>query len=654
METPLGLIPDYNEIPDPKKIKASDNEYCFICGITSGVILKNFIFDNCNHRYCVYCLFRWIFRNNLKEIIDQNKISIKCKCHQGKKNLSLKEIDTLIKDKSKIDEKKVANKKKFCPIHATNSEFFCKECEKYLCIHCKNEQEQEHKNHKIVSVPIYIKMYKEFIRGIPLKFKYSEDFKLQLDKSVDKFSKELAKNTHSLINDINKMIKDLNMIKNNYVEKLKIIQENGLESINLMKSFYFEYYNDLSNFEEDDDIFSLRYLSYIKYEIEDFEMNFSMGIFNKIDEIKDNVKRLISLSENPFSIKINYLDIPTTFREVTRSLGHNRPINCLLKSGDNEFISGSSDNTIKYWNLYEKELKPYELLVDKNIKNVGLLSLLKNNKLCISSFEENSIKIYEIIKAIKKDEINKEEANDYKTKLLINLEAHKEPQISILQLDDNKIVTSVGDSSINIWEPNKGKNQKDESFIIYERLKVCENGVYSLCKIIGDKFASGDADGIIKFWKKNDNDNCINEKDKESKYYCYQKFNHNAGKITCLKLINNINLCSGDDEGNIIIYKHIGNEKYEKSWSKKLIGESISCLMQMKQGNLISGSYNKENENETFLKVWEHNNKGFEIKEIIYKHYKPIRAIVELDWGNIVSAGDDGTIIIWKNGVLID
>lgn len=95
----------------------------------------------------------------------------------------------------------------------------------------------------------------------------------------------MADKTSTSIKKINYIIDELNAIKSDYLTKLKVIQENGLESINLMKSFYFEYYHDLSNFGKDDNIFSLRNLAHIKSEINDFEMIYSMGIINKLEEI---------------------------------------------------------------------------------------------------------------------------------------------------------------------------------------------------------------------------------------------------------------------------------------------------------------------------------------------------------------------------------
>ena len=191
---------------------------CYICGKSSKEFFYNDNFSECEHYYCIYCLFRSIFINNIKEFIDQNEIIVNCKCKTGKKKLSLKEIEKIINYKSKIDEQQTERITHFCNNHESECELFCKDCEKYICFHCKNEE--EHKNHKIVLASIYVRMYKEFIKGMPLKYKYTENFKLNLDESVDKFSKELAEKTNSVIKGINQLIDELNEIKNNYLISL--------------------------------------------------------------------------------------------------------------------------------------------------------------------------------------------------------------------------------------------------------------------------------------------------------------------------------------------------------------------------------------------------------------------------------------------------
>lgn len=118
-------------------------EEWYFCGATLKNILKKYNFKECAHFYCVYCLYRVIFRNNLKEIIDQNEIIVKCKCNEGIKKLSLKEIDEIIKEKSKLDEQQNENTNKICSKHNSNCELFCKDREKYICFHCRPESEHK-------------------------------------------------------------------------------------------------------------------------------------------------------------------------------------------------------------------------------------------------------------------------------------------------------------------------------------------------------------------------------------------------------------------------------------------------------------------------------------------------------------------------------
>ena len=408
-----------------------------------------------------------------------------------------------------------------------------------------------------------------------------------------------------------------------------------------MKSLYYEYYHDLSNLEDENDIFSLRYLAHLKSELDNFEMRYAMGIFNKLEKIKNQVEDFKEITQNPFSLKVNFMDIPTTFREITRTLGHDGPINCLSKIGNNQFISGSSDNTIKFWNLDDEELKPYDKL-DKYTGKVGIVLLLKDNRLCSSSLDQNWVKIYEKIKTCYKN--NEEIISDYQYNVLVTLSDHKKPVSSIIELDNGMLVTGARDGKIIIWESIKNIIKK------YEQIAVCREGVYSLCNLNDCKFATGGADGKIKFWKLNNLG-----KEGKNKFICYQILNENEHKniikIRCLILLNNNDLCSGDDEGNITVYKKNENEKYEYFWSQKIKDEKIACLASLRQGSLLSGS---NESNKAFLRVWEPTINGYEIKETIKKHYKPIKSIIELDWGNLVSAGQDGVIIIWNSGVLTD
>ena len=630
-----------NEIKTSENLKRKgstqlNQKICYICDMGSEKILDNYEFNECHHYYCVYCLFRNLFLNHINELIEQNEITVKCKCNKGKKKFSFDEIKDIIKFKSDIKEN---DEKPICREHDSNCELFCKNCQKYICYHCRST----HKSHKIVQNSIFVRMYKDFIKGMPLKFKYSENFKLNLDKSVDKFNKDLAEKTSSAIKEIDEFIEDLHNIKKNYILKLKEIQENGLQSINLIKSFYYEYYSDLSNIETDNDIFSLRYLASYKKELDNFEMKYNVGIFPKLEDVHTNIKILKSLIDQPFSLKMNYIDVPTTFREVIRTIGHDDQINCLSRIGDSQFISGSN-NSIKFWNLEEEELRPYECL-DKFIDEVGCLLLLKDNRLCFSSLRDNWIKIYEKIRTFNKDEdknnLENNKGNDY-----ITLSEHSKSVTSLIQLDNNNLVSSARDDKIIVWE------MKENNFVKCFEMKDVhrmgeKGGVYSLCKIENNNFISGGFDGKIKYWKKNSAKN---------EYKLFQEFGNHNDKVRYLITLKENNLCSASSDGAIKVWTK-KDDKFQLFWDKEMKDEIITCLAGLKNGSFITGSSSTSLTKHGIyanMRVWEKTGNNYSIKENIKKHFKQITSVIELDWGNVVSAGIDGVIIVWKSGVLYD
>ena len=623
---------------EEKNLNSENNQkICYICdmGAKSKKILDSYEFNDCHHYYCVYCFFRDIFLNHIDEFIEQNEIIVKCKCNKGKKKFTLDEIDNLIKLKS---EKKEDEEKSLCKKHDLKCDLFCKNCQKYICYKCNSD----HETHKIVQNIIFIRMYKDFIKGMPLKFKYPENFKLNFDESVEKFNKQLTEKTNSAIKKIDELIEELKNIRKNYFLKLKEIQENGLQSINLIKSFYYEYYSDLYNIKTDNDIYSLSYLASFKKELNSFEMKFNQGIFPKLDGISNNVLDLKGLIEQPFSLKMNFIDIPTTFREVIRTIGHDDEINCLTRIGDSQFISGSNDNSIKFWNLEDEELRPYEC-IDKFIGKVGCILLLKDNRLCFSSLKDGSIKICKKIKTFNKEELNNSDDSNYNVEL--TLEGHTKPITGIIQLDNNNLVTVSKDDKIIIWK--MGGNYFVNCFEMKEvhKSKVKEEGgVYSLCKIEKNDFITGGADGKIKFWKKNlDNE----------EYICIQEIGQHNNKVKYLISLEDKNICSASDDGYVKVFTKKG-EKFEFLWEKEYKDEKITTLAGLKNGIFITGSLSTKQKIYANMRVWEKNGDYYIEKENIKKHLKRITAIVELDWGNVVSSDSDGVIIVWKSGILYD
>ena len=629
-----------NEIITEEKVEKTttpenNQKICYICDTGAKKILDSYEFKDCHHYYCIDCFFRDIFLYHIDEFMDQNEIIVKCKCNKGKKIFTLDEIEDIIKLKSEIKEEE---EKSVCKEHDLKCDLFCKNCQKYICFKCQ----PNHETHKIVQNYIFIRMYKDFIKGMPLKFKYPENFKLNFDKSVDKFNKELTEKSSSAIKKIDELIKELQNMKNHYFIKLKEIQENGLQSINLIKSFYYEYYSDLSNINSDNDIFSLCYLASYKKELDNFEMKYNIGIFPKLEDIYTNVMNLKLLIEQPFSLKMNFIDVPTTFREVIRTIGHDGEINCLQRIGDSQFVSGSFDDTIKFWNLEDEELRPYEC-IDKFIGKVGCILLLKDKRLCFSSLNDGSLKICKKIKTFNKEDMNNSENNKYNVETTLG--GHSKPITGVIQLDNNNLVTVSRDDKIIVWKNAGNYIVNDfEMTSVHKSKENGEGGVLSLCQFDKNDFITGGVDGKIRYWKKN-SDN--------EQYICAQIIGQHNDKVRHLILLEDKNICSASDDGYIKVYTK-KEEKFQFLWEKEYKDEIITCLAGLKNGIFITGSSSTKHGIYANMRVWEKNGDNYLEKENIKKHFQRINAIIGLDWGNVVSAGTDGVIIVWKSGVLYD
>jgi WD40 repeat protein len=154
---------------------------------------------------------------------------------------------------------------------------------------------------------------------------------------------------------------------------------------------------------------------------------------------------------------------------------------------------------------------------------------------------------------------------------------------------------------------------------------------------------SGGAEGKIKFWKKNEENN---------EYICSQEFGKHNNKIRNLISLKDDNVCSAGDDGFVKVWSK-NKEKYQLLWEKEIKDETITCLAGLQNGSFITGSSRKHGIYAN-MRVWEKNGNEYTIKENIKKHLKKITAVMELDWGNVVSSGEDGVIIVWKSGVLYD
>lgn len=191
--------------------------------------------------------------------------------------------------------------------------------------------------------------------------------------------------------------------------------------------------------------------------------------------------------------------------------GHTSMVWDLKYLGNDKLISASDDNSSKIWNIKTKKMEN----LYKAKKQISSIVDLGNNKLLLSSgknvFLFNldtkdqecviDIAVWYLLK-LKNGDIAAGLCNG----LLYILEVTDEIKIKtkfprghkkiinlIIELENNKLVTSSDENDLILWDINDTES-------IY-MIKGHNNLIKSLCLLEGNKFASVDKDHILKIWE---------------------------------------------------------------------------------------------------------------------------------------------------------
>ena len=102
-----------------------------------------YIFDNCTHEICIYCIGRLVFTNYLNILPSKTNITLNCKCNEGTLYLSIKEIQNI---SNKINIKIID---KVCSKHNLNAIEYCLDCKIWLCKQCQESHSDLFTNHHL-------------------------------------------------------------------------------------------------------------------------------------------------------------------------------------------------------------------------------------------------------------------------------------------------------------------------------------------------------------------------------------------------------------------------------------------------------------------------------------------------------------------------
>ncbi|MBF0253098.1 MAG: AAA family ATPase [Candidatus Omnitrophica bacterium] len=269
--------------------------------------------------------------------------------------------------------------------------------------------------------------------------------------------------------------------------------------------------------------------------------------------------------------------------------GHTNSPLALALTPDGDIVSGSSDNTIRIWDIKSGKVK----ILKGHTHQVSSLAITTDGKI-ISGSNDKTIRIWDIEKG--------------KVKIL---KGQTEEVVCMALTLDGKIISGSNDKTIRIWDIESGKGKI---------LKGHKSEVQSINLTSEGKIVSGSWDETIRIW------------DIESGKVKILK-GHKSG-VKSLALTSDGKIVSASSDKTIRIWDiESGKVKILKGHT-----ETVSSLSSTIDGKIISGSWDET------IRIWDI--EKWKVK-IIKDNSGWIRAIALTPDGKMLSGSDGRGIRIW-------
>ena len=205
------------------------------CNLCLTRVIKPKMCKYCKRISCEKCIIKWIekYKHNYcgfckKMITKEDLISLpflddKCEyfIKSNPKNIQINNNKYSPKN-NQNNKPKIANNENICPIHNNKIDYYCIQCDKYLCSNCLaffGEETKKHKNHLIIPTSKINNL--DFQEAIN-EYKKLKEKKIILDNYIDLCKIKLKENQPKK----NEIANSLKLIIDLYIQK---IEENSKE-----------------------------------------------------------------------------------------------------------------------------------------------------------------------------------------------------------------------------------------------------------------------------------------------------------------------------------------------------------------------------------------------------------------------------------------
>lgn len=621
---------------------------------------------SCNHHQCITCFTRKLLLTRFSALsLTNSNITFTCPCSSGSIELPLDECVKILSSPQQIQPRRCSNHsrpyKVYCPdcriwlcdqclnvfhddlfIHHTTTdtpfitgtnctvhrkkttERYCYQCNKFICSECIKHS-NKHNNHATLS----LKEYKRVIQKKQNKLKYHtyNDIENYLDNRLERLLNKYNTSIESIRNKIDNCIRKLEEIKREYVERSEEHIEHTKKMFNIVKKVYEAYYKEYN--ESQFDLGSLEFLEKVNHELLDVTY-----VSVNVDALNKAMRGILELQGNVFNIKFVFSNSKKLTNIKTIDTTNEISALCVLHNG-NDFVTGHSNGLISLYhsiiNDNGKVLRPTKCERKEHKRTINTIKELtnsdnNNNIRLISCSSDKHINVWEC---------SIDTSNIPSLKCIHTYDTiHTASVIDIIELSDNRIVSSGGDNSLKIWEMESNNDTVDNCIDLTENV----NYEKCLCKIDDNIIATGSVDRRVKIWN-------VQKKS-------VQRFlvGHTSYVNTLLLLKEKKKLISGDGDGLIIVWKLQEHKNKYQYGHKILTGHSgaIQGIALMNDNSQIVSCSNDKS-----IRVWDLDRLRCEVylKEC---HKSVIYGIGVINENIIVSGGNDSCIKYFKVSDVVD
>ncbi len=323
---------------------------------------------------------------------------------------------------------------------------------------------------------------------------------------------------------------------------------------------------------------------------------------------------------------------PMFAKEFAVCGGHEGGVSSVCITKDGKIVSGSSDKTIRVWDMQGKELA-----ICRGHKDSGLSICVTNDGKIVSASWDRTVRIW-----------------DMQGKELAICRGHEGWVMSVCVTNDGKIVSGSWDRTVRVWDM-KGKQLAE--------CKGHEERVRSVCVTNDGKIVSGSYDNTIRVWDIQGkelaicrghegwvNSVCMSKDSKiVSRSHDVRVWDMqgnqlavcrgHVGAVYSVCISKDCKIVLGSHDDTVRVWDMQGNQLAICRGHE----DSVNSVCVTPDGKIVSGS------DDGTVRVWDMQGKELAISR---GHEERVRSVCVTQDGKIVSGSDDNTIRVWDMGLL--